>query len=361
MAELSGYFAVHSQGLGHASRALALARDLTTRRPDVYVLFLAGSPALDLIVANGFDAMPLPPAPDWPAANGVLGPVWRWYLEYARYLRVARRFLRREADWAHFRFLISDSELASIREAIQHQVPTAAILNAMGHDFARDLPSRLAEGYGNRGLARLARRTDLVLVSGPAPAWSNVREIGPIARGFTASRETLREDFFFRKKTILVTAGGTSIGGFLLQAAIRAFRELELKDASMIIVSGPKLQASPAPGVYTYGFVPNLQDYILAADLVITTAGKGTVHEALAAGTPVIAIPPKGHAEAERNAANLGFTHEDVRRLKELIPEQLSRGRREPRSLDNERAVAHLVAFLETLGRVRSRPQEGSP
>src|SRR2546428_679936 len=223
MEELRGYFAVHSQGLGHATRAVALARGLLERRRDLYFLFLAGSPALDLVVANGFDALTTPPAPDWEATNGVLGPVWRWYRDYVRYLRIARRFLEHEADWDYYRFLLSDSEL----------------------------------------------------------------------------------------------------------------------------VSGPELKVDAASGVYTYGFLPNLQDYLLAADLVITAAGKGRVNEALAAGTPVIAIPPKGHAEAERNAAVLGYRFEDIHRLRELIPQKLALGRLPPKPMGNDQAVEFLMDFLE--------------
>src|SRR2546428_6747291 len=93
MGELRGYFAVHSQGLGHATRAVALARGLLERRRDLYLLFLAGSPALDLVVANGFDALTMPPAPDWEAKDGVLGPVWRGDPDSRRYLRIAPRLL----------------------------------------------------------------------------------------------------------------------------------------------------------------------------------------------------------------------------------------------------------------------------
>ena len=120
-----------------------------------------------------------------------------------------------------------------------------------------------------------------------------------------------------------------------------------MDDVSMVVVSGPKLKADSASGVYTYGFLPNLQDYVLAADLVITTAGKGTVNEALAAGTPVIAIPPKGHAEAERNAAALGYRSEDLHRLKELIPQKLALGRLPPKPMGNDQAVEFLIEFLE--------------
>jgi UDP-N-acetylglucosamine transferase subunit ALG13 len=350
MGEIRGYVAVHSQGLGHASRAVALARGLLEARPDVYFLFLAGSPALDLVVASGFDALTMPPAPDWPSRDGVIGPTWRWYADYARYLRVARRFLRREADWPYYPFLISDGEVASVREAVRHRVPTALILHRIRQDFARDLPSRAIESYGNFWFSRLARQVDLIIALEDAPPWPNVRRVGPIVRPFSGTRERLRDDLFFRKRTILVTVGGTPIGDFLIREAVRAFRALNLDDASMVVVSGPKLKTEPSPGVYTYGFLPNLQDYVLAADLVITTAGKGTVNEALAAGTPVIAIPPKGHAEAERNAAALGYRFEDARRLASLIPERLAAGRLPPRPTGNEDAVRHLRAFLERFG-----------
>ena len=347
MEEFRGYFSVHWQGLGHATRGVALARGLIDRRRDLYLLFLAGSPALDLVVANGFDALTMPPAPDWRSTDGVLGPVWRWYRDYGRYLRVARRFLEREADWDYYRFLLSDSELASAREAINHRVPTALILDAPRHDFARDPLSSLIEGPANFWASRIARRADLVLAAERSPNWPNVRHIGPIVRSFSASRERLREDFVFRKKTVLVTVGGTAVGEFLIRAAVHAFRELKMDEVSMVVVSGPKLKADPASGVYTYGFLPNLQDYVLAADLVITTAGKGTVNEALAAGTPVIAIPPKGHAEAERNAAALGYRSEDLHRLKELIPQKLALGRLPPKPMGNDQAVEFLIEFLE--------------
>jgi UDP-N-acetylglucosamine--N-acetylmuramyl-(pentapeptide) pyrophosphoryl-undecaprenol N-acetylglucosamine transferase len=347
MEELRGYFAVHSQGLGHATRAVALARGLLERRQDFYLLFLAGSPALDLVVASGFDALTMPPAPDWPAEDGTLGPVWKWYRDYARYLRIARRFLQKEADWGYYRFLLSDSELASIRESVRHGIPTAFIVDMMRHDFARDPLSRMIEGPANFWASRIARKVDLILAAEPAPPWPNVRRIGPIVRPFSAPRETLRDDFVFRKKTILVTVGGTAVGEFLIREAIRAFHELNLDDVSMVVVSGPKLKVQPAPGVYAYGFLPNLQDYVLAADLVITTAGKGTVNEALAAGTPVIAIPPRGHAEAERNAAALGYRAEDIHRLSELIPQQLALGRLPPQAAGNAEAVRFLIEFLD--------------
>src|SRR5439155_340133 len=74
--------------------------------------------------------------------------------------------------------------------------------------------------------SRIARKAELVLAAESAPDWPNVRRIGPIVRGFSASREKLREDFVFRKKTILVTVGGTAVGEFLIREVVRAFHAL---------------------------------------------------------------------------------------------------------------------------------------
>ncbi len=345
--ERNGYFAVNSQGLGYAARSVALARGLQERDPRLYFLFLAGSPALDLVVSSGFDALTMPPAPDFPVRDGVMQPMWRWYREYARHLRVADRFLRKEGDWDYYRFLIADGELASVREALRRRVPTALVLDESRLAFAGDRLSKAVEGLGNVWLSRLARRVDLILLVGPGPDWPNVRRIGPVVRQPSGPREKLREDLVFRKRTILVTAGGTAAGEFLLRAAVKAFHALDLPETSMVVVSGPKLKVDPSPGVYAYGFLPNLQDFVLAADLVITLGGTGTVSEARAYGTPVIAIPPKGHTEEERNAAALGHRPEDVHRLTTLIPEKLALGRLPSEPTGNDQAVAWLQQFIE--------------
>ena len=54
--------------------------------------------------------------------------------------------------------------------------------------------------------------------------------------------------------------------------------------------------------VKNLGFVDNLHELIFAADLIISLAGKSTIDEANAYGTPGIFIPIKGHFEQEDNA-----------------------------------------------------------
>ena len=356
MAGPSGYVAVNSLGLGHAARAVAISKELVRRHPGLYLFFLAGSPALDLAIASGFDAMPLPPTPEWFHDRGRIHSMGRWYREYARYLRFAARFLRTEADWRQFRFLISDGELASVREANRHRVPTIAFVHSIGQSFARDPLTRLVEGFGGFWMRSLLAKPNVrVLALEPGIELPNSRFVGPIVRPFSKDRAALREDLVFLKKTVLVAPGGTTVGGFLIEEAIRAWRELRRDDAQMIIVSGPKLKPSPDSGVFNKGFVPNLQDYVLAADLVITLAGKGTMIEALAAGTPVIAIPPDGHPEAERNlrAFGLRYSYKDAFRLGELIPEMLSVVRPPGLDFGPAKAVDEIETFLMETGALR--------
>ena len=353
MREVAGYVAVNSLGLGHASRSIAVARELQRRHPGLYLFFLAGSPALDLVVASGFDAMPMPPTPEWFHAGGRIHSMGRWYWEYARYVRIASRFLRREVEWDRFRFLISDGEMASLRLAVRRRVPSVVFAHSVGQDFGGGLLARTLEAYGRRWMrSLLAAKTVRVLSLEPGMDLPNATYVGPIVRRFSASREKLREDLVFRKKIVLVAPGGTSLGQFLIDEAIRAWKDLRLEDAQMIVVTGPKIPAPKEAGVFWKGFVPNLQDYVCAADLVITMAGKGTMYEALAAGTPVIAIPPEGHPEAARNLreAGLSYTFEDASRLRELIPARLAEARLPPKDFGPDRAVDAIEAFLSAQG-----------
>ena len=49
--------------------------------------------------------------------------------------------------------------------------------------------------------------------------------------------------------------------------------------------------------------------------------------ESIAFGTPGIFIPIKGHFEQDQGAKRLGFRHEDIFRLEELIEEKLHAAR----------------------------------
>jgi len=95
---------------------------------------------------------------------------------------------------------------------------------------------------------------------------------------------------------------------------------------NIVLVSGPALNKK-YENIKNLGFVDNLHELIFAADVIISLAGKSTIDEAKAYGTPAIFIPIKGHFEQEDNAKELGFVFEDINRLQELILEKLEEKR----------------------------------
>ena len=58
-------------------------------------------------------------------------------------------------------------------------------------------------------------------------------------------------------------------------------------------------------------------------DIVISLAGRSTMDESIAYGTPGIFIPIKNHFEQEQSAARFGFKYEDIFRLEQLIKEKI--------------------------------------
>ena len=61
--------------------------------------------------------------------------------------------------------------------------------------------------------------------------------------------------------------------------------------------------------------------------MIISLAGKSTIDESKAYGTPGIFIPIKNHFEQENNAKMEGFIFEDINRLDKLILEKLEEKR----------------------------------
>ena len=135
--------------------------------------------------------------------------------------------------------------------------------------------------------------------------------------------DEIRNILDFKKKTIVLSVGGTDAGIFLIKQTIEAVKKIQI-DVDLVLVSGPKITEKFSESVKNLGFVENLHEIIFAADLVISLAGKSTIDESIVYGTPGIFIPIKNHFEQEDNAKEIGFRFEDVFNLKNLIEEKLN-------------------------------------
>jgi UDP-N-acetylglucosamine--N-acetylmuramyl-(pentapeptide) pyrophosphoryl-undecaprenol N-acetylglucosamine transferase len=164
--------------------------------------------------------------------------------------------------------------------------------------------------------------------------------VGPIVRQTNLTREELRRKFSFDKNTIVISIGGTNAGVFLIEKALEVISKMN-QDVEIVLVSGPAVDKK-FENVRNLGFVDNLHEIIFAADLVISLAGKSTIDEANAYGTPAIFIPIKGHFEQEDNAKEQGFVFEDINRLDELIVKKLEE-KRTPANTDGAKIASEII------------------
>jgi UDP-N-acetylglucosamine--N-acetylmuramyl-(pentapeptide) pyrophosphoryl-undecaprenol N-acetylglucosamine transferase len=144
----------------------------------------------------------------------------------------------------------------------------------------------------------------------------------------------------------VVSVGGTDAGRYLIEKTIEAYRKLKGRlDADLLVVPGPSLKLPDSADYSNLGFVENLHELVYAADLVISLAGRSTMDESMAYGTPGIFIPIKGHFEQEEGAARLGYRHGDILRLESLIEETIGR-RRDSVNAAGAKNTAKIISAL---------------
>ena len=327
-------------GLGHATRDAAIAGALLDEEAGgrAGVRFASGGAAASLLASHGFDADDIYRPPRFDVRGGALVRAGAWlasyYLYYRRCVRAARRLILQYRP----RTVVSDEDFASLSVAQRAGIPAVLVTDVHETRFCRGWPGSLVESRMNTAMRRIVSRCDAVVAplapeAKEAAAWGAAcpRAVlaGPAVRRPSAPRAVLRERLGMDRPTVLVCAGGTGAGRFLLEAAGRAAPELG--GASMIVASGPSLPAGEGQsggGPRRIGAVPNLHEYVYAADAVVSLAGRSTMDECGQYGTPGVFIPVRGHFEQEDNAAAAGFAHSDVRRLGPLVREALAGGRR---------------------------------
>jgi UDP-N-acetylglucosamine--N-acetylmuramyl-(pentapeptide) pyrophosphoryl-undecaprenol N-acetylglucosamine transferase len=177
----------------------------------------------------------------------------------------------------------------------------------------------------NKSMLKIMKKCDVVILPENGDDQDNIKKVGPIVRQTKFSRDDLRKKFSFTKKTIVISVGGTDAGMFLINKAIESISKIN-QDIEVVLVLGPAISRK-FENVRNLGFVDNLHELIFAADVLISLAGKSTIDEANAYGTPAIFIPIKGHFEQEDNAQEEGFVFDDINRLDELILEKLDKKR----------------------------------
>ncbi len=327
-------------GLGHVTRDIAIVNNIK----DLSVNFVTGSGAAQILKKLEHNVDDVYNPPSFVVENGVLNNQAKWLWNYYQYYKNCKNISKKIIKQNNSELIISDEDFASLTIAQELKIPNILITDVLETKFTKGITSFI-EKKMNKSMMNIIKNCDIVIIPEDGEDLDNIKRIGPIVRKTNYSREELRKKFSFNKKTILISVGGTNAGLFLIQKSITAILKLNL-DVEIILVTGPSI-TKEFENVRNLGFVDNLHEVIYASDLVISLAGKSTIDEVNAYGTPGIFIPIKGHFEQEDNSKNEGFSFEDINRLEKLILEKLDEKRNKINTNGAELAAEIIKKFTK--------------
>jgi len=307
-------------GLGHVTRDIAIVNNLK----NVSINFVTGSGAAKILKKLEYKVNDIYNPPSFIVENGMLNNQTKWLWNYFQYYKNCKKISEKIIKINNSDLIISDEDFASLTVAQNLKIPNILITDVLETKFTKGIAS-LIERKMNKSMMNIIKNCDVVIIPEEGHDQGNIKRVGPIVREINVSREELREKFSFNKTTIIVSVGGTDAGLFLIEKSIESILKIN-QDIEIVVVSGPAI-SKKFSNVRNLGFVDNLHELIFASDLIISLAGKSTIDEAKAYGTPGIFIPIKGHFEQEDNAKTEGFIFEDINRLETLISEKLEQKR----------------------------------
>ena len=307
-------------GLGHVTRDIAIVKNIK----NISINFVTGSGAAEILRKLDYKIDDVYNPPSFIVENGILNNQTKWLWNYFQYYKNCKKISEKIIKTNNSDLIISDEDFASLIVAQNLKIPNILITDVLETKFTKGIAS-LIERKMNKSMMNIIKNCDVVIIPEEGHDQGNIKRVGPIVREINFSREELREKFSFSKTTIIISIGGTDAGLFLIEKSIESILKIN-QDIEIVVVSGPAI-SKKFSNVRNLGFVDNLHELIFASDLIISLAGKSTIDEAKAYGTPGIFIPIKGHFEQEDNAKTEGFIFEDINRLETLISEKLEQKR----------------------------------
>ena len=327
-------------GLGHVTRDIAIENNFQ----NITTNFVTGSGAAKILKKLEMQVDDVYHPPSFIVENGTLKSPAKWLWNYYQYYKDCKNISRNILEKDRPNAVISDEDFASLTVAQEMKIPTILVTDILETHFTKGIASFI-EKKMNKSMQEIIKKCEIVILPEIGDAQDNIQRVGPIVRQTDSTREQLREKFSFDKKTIVISIGGTDAGLFLIEKALEAISKIN-QDVEIVLISGPSVQKK-YENVKNLGFVENLHEIIFAADVLISLAGKSTIDEANAYGTPAIFIPIKGHFEQEDNAKEQGFVFEDIKRLDKLILSKLEEKRNQVNTEGTKKAAKIIQSLID--------------
>lgn len=331
-------------GLGHATRALVVTKLLQSAGIDVRMF--SGGKAAAFLKAEGYNVKDVVTDTVPEVVDGEMKNTSLWYLHSWAALRSTKPKTEKLFEEYRPDLIVCDEEFSGVQVALDTKCRNVFISDELELGFARTWFTRLVEKRVERWYKHLQDSVDLLIVPDFGQDSGNRKYVEPIVREVTKTRSQVLNDYGLplSGKFVLFCMSGSGIGDFLLEKVVAEMGRSAIPE-TYLAISGNRGSNVSRKSVYDLGIVRDNQNLIAAADLVISTAGKSTIDEAASSGTPVITIPIRNHAEQERNAATLGYSHDDKDRLAELISRKI--GRREaPRRYEGAASASRLLISM---------------
>jgi hypothetical protein len=326
-----------SMGLGHVTRDVAIASEIRKILPALEIDWIATSPAREFLAERGERV--LPESEQWgdptgqaevlAGAGGTLNLIqWAYGLRgsWGKSGRFSVDLMERE----RYDFAIGDEAydlaLALLGATSPPPCPWFILFDFLGLDAMTWRPlERIAALAFNRAWSRDPRGRYQPVFLGelediPPRSFGPLRpdrrewaERYALVMGHVLTfdpaefrdRAAVRARLGYGPEPLVVaSAGGTAVGGDLLQLCLDAFpyARRSIPDLRMVVVSGPRLSLKEADlpeGVELKGYVPRLYEHFAACDLAIVQGGGTSLLELTTLNRPFLYFPLAGHFEQQ--------------------------------------------------------------
>lgn len=377
------FYCQHVLGMGHLFRTLAVCRALAPRP----VSLVLGGPDAPAALPDNVSVLKLPALSMDAGFSGLLteGGADIEEVKAARSRMLAEHFEKTRPDLLAVELFpfgrkAFSFELLPLLSRLRRGLPGPCRIVCSLRDIL--VEKKDAEGFEKKALARLNEFFDALVVHADpsvvklSATFSREAEIrvpvfysGYVGPKIPAGEpERLRRELGVGEDEVLVTAaaGGGSVGGPLLSAAVRAFAEFsDKRPARLLCFTGPYLaeaefeglRREAGPGAEIRRFSDNFPALLAASDLCVTMAGYNTMADLAAARARALVWPFAQNREQGMRAGlfsrrmplrALADSELSPGRLAAAMEAQLALPRPERPALDLSGAEK-TAAFLETL------------
>lgn len=309
------YFSVSSEGYGHSSRALALARQFKAGE----ILLASYSYALERIRSYEYPSVEVSQEVKFVGSEGHFD-VGKTILSNPARALGLNQIVQEEMDIIRrhgVTLVVADGRIAPVLAAERLDIPCIVLTNqsAFYPFFERD--SALVKLFGRsfEWVMKLwLSSAEEILIPDFSPPYTiclpnlsdnypvkkRTRFVGPLVAW--SADEIVAIPKQGTNPLVVASLGGHEYRRPLFDAIVEAARRMSTVD--FIIISSFTTQNAPH-NVQIHPFVKEAAPYFKAADLVITQAGHSTAMELLTLGRPSLIVPDSQQIEQENNASRM--------------------------------------------------------